>query len=46
MQLLLDGREEAVEVDVEKAEAVGLGGIDHVATIDLYCIRFLFAYVT
>jgi hypothetical protein len=29
MELLLDGREEAVEVDVEKGEAVGMGGDGH-----------------
>jgi hypothetical protein len=43
VQLLLDGREEAVEIDVEEAEAVGLGRIGHAVTADLHYIRFLFA---
>jgi hypothetical protein len=30
MELLFDGREEAVEVDVEEGEAVGMGGRRHV----------------
>jgi hypothetical protein len=41
VELLLDGGEEAVEVDVEKAEPVGLGGVGH-ADVGHY-IRHLFA---
>jgi hypothetical protein len=41
MELLLDGSKEAIEVDVEKAEPVGLGGAGH-ADVGNY-IRHLFA---
>jgi hypothetical protein len=43
VQLLLHRREEAVEIDVEEAEAVGLGNIGHEVAANLYYIRFLFA---
>jgi len=42
VELLFDGREEAVEVDVEEGEAVGMGWGGHVDLKKLY-IRFLFA---
>ena len=42
MELLFDGREEAVEVDVEEGEAVGLGGGGH-ERLRRYYIRLLFA---
>ena len=44
VQLLLHRREEAVEVDVEEGEAVGLGSFGHTASIAVHYIRFLFAY--
>jgi hypothetical protein len=37
MELLLDGGEEAVEVDVEEAEEVGLGGFGHRGIIFAGC---------
>jgi hypothetical protein len=43
VQLLLHRREEAVEVDVDKGEAVGLGSIGHAASVTDHYIRFLFA---
>lgn len=42
MDLLFDGREEAVEIDVEKGEAVGMDGGGHGFEWSYY-IRFLFA---
>jgi hypothetical protein len=42
VELLFDGREEAVEVDVEKAETVGMEGDGHDGVVDY--IRFLFAF--
>jgi hypothetical protein len=46
VQLLLDRRKEAVEVDVEEAEAVGLGSIGHAASVAVHYIRFFFARAT
>jgi hypothetical protein len=43
VQLLLDRGEEAVEIDMQEREAVGLGGIGHAASVAIYYIRFLFA---
>ena len=42
MKLLLDGRKEAVQVDVEEGEAVGMDGGGHGFEWSYY-IRFLFA---
>jgi hypothetical protein len=43
VELLLDGGEEAVEVDVEEGEAVGMGGGGHGVSDAEDYIRFLFA---
>ena len=43
VELLLDGRKEAVQVDVQEAEAVGMEGIGHGTVWGNY-IRFLFAF--
>ncbi len=43
VELLLDGREEAVEVDVEEGEAIGMEGGGHRKRGPNY-IRFLFAF--
>jgi len=43
VELLLDGREETVQVDVQEAEAVGMDDGRHERLCSYY-IRFLFAF--